>query len=137
METKPETTDERSEPIPPAATPPEAPTAESAVSRDWGYPAFAKDFPRHPELDELVAAFSRGDFQAVRERAPKLAASSEDDAVKRAAQTLRERVEPDPTSKLLFLFAAALLAFLTGWWITHDGAEGSSPKPTPAAKHAE
>ncbi|MCW5837132.1 MAG: hypothetical protein KIS78_32355 [Labilithrix sp.] len=104
----------------------------------WGYPRFAKEFPRHPELDALVAAFARGDYAAVREGAPRLAASTDDVDVARAARTLRERIEPDPTSRTLFLFAAALLVFLTAWWVAHDGPEGNaSPAPPKAAPKVE
>lgn len=88
---------------------------------DWGHPAFAKDFPPDPELARLVSAFARGDYRAVRDGAPALAARTEDPEVKRAAELLRERIEPDPSSKLLFVFAALLLAFLAGFWVTHDG----------------
>lgn len=91
------------------------------TSKDWGFPSFAKDFPEHDELARLVEAFARGDYLTVRNDAPKLAASTDDAAVKKAAETLRERIEPDPTSRLLFVFAALLLAFLTIWWVTHDG----------------
>ena len=113
-----------------AAPPPkEAPTPDANASASWGFPRFAKDFPRDPELDALVAAFARGDYAAVREGAPKLASRTTDEAVKRAAQTLRERIEPDPTSKALFLIAAALLLALTAWWVTHDGPEGNAPAP--------
>lgn len=105
--------------------------AEPPANPDWGFPSFAKEFPKHPELDRLVEAFSRGDYATVRIGAPKLAASTDDEAVKKAAQTLRTRIEPDPTSRILFLFAAALLAFLTIWWITHDGPQGDAA-PTKA-----
>jgi hypothetical protein len=97
-----------------------------AVESSWDYPAFAREFPRTPDLDELVAAFTRGDFRTVRERAPKLAASTTNERVKKAAMLLRERIEPDPTAKFLFVFAAALLVFLTCWWVAHDGPEGAS-----------
>ena len=137
------------------ATEPEAPPAKKAkkakveanatapdtnASTSWGFPRFAKDFPREPELDALVAAFARGDYATVREGAPKLAASTSDEAVKQAARTLRERIEPDPTSKALLLIAAALLVVLTAWWVAHDGPEGSSssaPKITPKAQHVD
>lgn len=102
-----------------------------APKDDWGFPRFAQDFPRHPDLDRLVEAFSRGDYATVRLGAPKLAASTDDDAVKKAAQTLRARIEPDPSSRLLFVFAALLLACLTGWWIAHDGPQGDAA-PTKA-----
>ena len=120
-------------------------TASRNARRDdmqtaWGFPAFARDFPSHPELDALVAAFSRGDYAKVREGAPKLVESTTDEAVRKAAGILRERIEPDPASKLLFLFAAALLVFLSAWWVAHDGAdEGAtaSPKLAPKTEHAD
>lgn len=95
----------------------------------WGRPAFARDFPEDEELTRLVLAFTRGDYAAVREGAPRLAERSEDEAVKAAARTLRERIEPDPSAKLLFVFAFALLAFLSGWWVTHSGPEGNGTPP--------
>lgn len=112
---------------------------DTNASASWGFPRFAKDFPRHPELDALVAAFARGDYATVREGAPKLAESASDDGVKRAARTLRERIEPDPTSKMLFLIAAALLVLLTAWWIAHDGPpEGTTaPAPKPKVEHID
>lgn len=103
----------------------------SGDEKRWGDPSFAKDFPADPELQRLVEAFARGDYATVRADAPKLATSSEDDAVKQAAQMLRQRIEPDPTSRLLFLFAGLLLAFLTVWWVTHDGPEGGRTPPAP------
>lgn len=102
-------------------------------STSWGFPSFAKDFPRHPELDTLVDAFARGDYATVRRDAPKLAASTSDPAIRDAATLLRTRLEPDPTSKILFALAAGLLVFLTIWWVMHDGPEGGQPaqKSTP------
>lgn len=96
---------------------------------DWGTPAFAKDFPRDPALDALVVAFARGDYRTVRDEAPRLAATTTDAEVKRAAELLRERIEPDPTSRLLFVLAAVLLGFLALWWVTHDGPEGDGVPP--------
>jgi len=110
------------------------------VRASWGFPRFAKDFPHHPELDALVAAFTRGDYATVREGAPKLAAETDDDEVKHAARILRERIEPDPTSKKLFLITAALLVFLTAWWIAHDGPEGNAAPPAklvPKVEHVD
>lgn len=113
----------------PARTSAGAEPDAAAVEESWGFPAFARDFPRDPELDALVAAFARGDYRAVRERAPTLAAAATDERVRRACETLRARIEPDPASKLLLVFAAALLAFLTYWWVSHDGPEGAPPMP--------
>ena len=102
----------------------------SVTERSWGFPAFAKDFPRHPKLDELVAAFERGDYAAVRVGASKLAASEDEDApVRDAARLLRERIEPDPSSKALFWITAAVLVVLSAWWVTHSGPEGGLHRP--------
>ena len=132
--------DETNEGGAPASSAEEAPVAAAgaAAQASWGFPQFARSFPSHPELDALVAAYARGDYATVRERAPALAASADDDAVKRAARTLRERIEPDPTSKTIFLLAAALLVFLTAWWVAHDGPEGNgNPPPAPIAPKVE
>ncbi len=108
---------------------------EADKTKSWGFPRFAKDFPRNAELDALVAAFAAGDYATVRARAPKLASETNDDAVRQAARMLRERIEPDPTAKTLFLVTAALLAFLSAWWVTHDGPTGgAAPSSTSAPK---
>lgn len=104
--------------------------AFAALRASWGFPAFAKRFPRDPALDALVAAFARGDYAAVREGAPKLASTTTSASVREAAETLRARIEPDPTSKILLLVAAALLAFLTLWWVAHDGPDADRSAPT-------
>ena len=100
-----------------------------AVRTSWGFPAFAREFPRDPDLDVLVAAFARGDHAAVRTGAPALAAKTESAEVKRAAELLRARIEPDPTSRIFFALTAALLIFLMAWWATHDGPESHAPAP--------
>jgi hypothetical protein len=75
-------------------------------------PNFVLDFPKDAELDRLVRAFELGNYAFVREHAPKLAASSMDDAVKRAAGELLRRIEPDPLVKILFAMSVALLVFM-------------------------
>lgn len=102
-----------------------------APDRDWGFPAFAADFPAHPELDALVKAFAKGDYAAVRERAPKLAAEADEESVKEAAKLLRARIEPDPTARVFFGLTAALLVFLSIYWMTHDGKTHENPKEPP------
>lgn len=104
-------------------------TDEHERQTSWGFPAFAKDFPRHPKLDALVAAFERGDYATVRAGASKLAAEDEDEAVRNAARLLSERIHPDPSAKALFWIAAAVLVVLTGFWVTHSGPEGGPHRP--------
>jgi hypothetical protein len=94
---------------------------DDAARASPGFPRFAEAFPRDPDLDALVAAFARGDYASVRTKAPELAGRTKDAEVARAAKELRARVEADPAARLLFAFTAALLAFLTVWWVAHDG----------------
>jgi hypothetical protein len=85
-----------------------------------GYPSFAREFPRDAALDRLVDAFAQGNYALVRADAPALAADADaSDEVRAAASTLLEQLRPDPGAKVLFLLAAALLVFLSGWWIAH------------------
>lgn len=118
---------------------PAAPTlktdAFSKLRASWGFPGFARDFPNDPELASLVEAFAAGDYATVRTGAPALAASTTDEHVKRAAELLRARIEPDPTARIFFALTAALLVFLMAWWVTHDGPaphgpQGVQPAPT-------
>ena len=121
-----------------APPPPPAPEPAKAEERSWGFPSFARDFPRDAELDALVAKYADGDYLAVREGAPRLAAKDDvSDGVKKAALLLRARVEPDRTARTFFALAAALLAFLTLWWATHDGPEHRGTIPPPPAPAVE
>jgi hypothetical protein len=106
--------------------------SDDAERRSWGFPRFARGFPRNAELDALVTAFAAGDYAAVREGAPRLAERTDDEDVRRAARLLRARTEPDPAAKILFLVAAALLVFLSAWWVAHDGPP-TKTMPAPAA----
>lgn len=129
-------------PDPSANSEPDAPRAPDAFEKlraSWGFPAFARDFPNDPELATLVAAFAAGDHAAVRAGAPALAAKTEDPEVKRAAELLRARIEPDPTARIFFALTAALLVFLLVWWVSHDGKQhAQSPvKMTPAMEPAK
>ncbi len=129
------------------SSPPEDPVAASGdadpLEKDafakmrgtWGFPAFAKDFPNDEDLAALVASFADGDYAAVRAGAPALAARTEDPEVKRAAELLRARIEPDPSARLFFGLTAALLVFLFVFWVYHDGPQHHAPappKPPPA-----
>jgi hypothetical protein len=111
---------------PSSEAPPEAPQkerpkkkkrrAKSAARNDLDAqgmqrPAFVLDFPEDPELDTLVRAFEAGNFALVRERAPRLAESSDRPEVKAAARELARRIEPDPLVK--FLLGVAIALFVT------------------------
>lgn len=93
-------------------------------------PAFARDFPADPELEELTDAFESGDYRRVREEGRALASRAEG-AVKEAALELVRRTAPDPLAKWLFLLAATLMASLFGYWVAHDGPDPNAPKPPP------
>ncbi len=94
---------------------------EKTGGKDDGRPAFTREFPRDPELDALVATFTAGDFGRLRSEAARVIASSQDDAVKRAAESLVTRTKPDPMAALLVGVTAVLLLALSAWWMTHDG----------------
>lgn len=114
--TGPDASDAEAEEKPSA---PEAPaTAEAPrepVASVEG-PVFVRSFPADPELDRLVAAFVAGDYGTVRAGAEKLAASTKDEAVRRAAKELRRRLDPDPLAKLLVVGAMILLAVLAAYY---------------------
>ena len=97
-------------------------------------PAFAKDFPRDPELDRLVALFELGNYAAVRTDAERLASTTKDGDVKKAARELLLRLKPDPLALYLVAIAAGLLVVLAGWYWTHphDAAPPPPPPPAPA-----
>ncbi len=84
-------------------------------------PAFLLKFPKNDELDRLVAAFERGDYNTVRSDAPALAEKSEDASVRDAALELRRRIDPDPLAKYLLWASMALLTFLVLWtYLGHE-----------------
>ncbi len=103
-------------------------------SDDWGYPRFAENFPEDDDLEKLVIAFAQGNYLAVREGVPALKDKPED--VTKAAKRLLAATQPDPTAKLLFAMTGLLLAFLTLWWITHDG-PADTPAPKPVIEHVK
>ena len=109
------------------------------ANADWGFPRFARDFPRDPELDRLVVAFTFGDYGAVRDGAPKLAKESGDEAVKKAAERLLEGTRPDRAVRILFALTGALLVFLTVWWLAHDhpDAEKNAPPAPPKIEYPD
>jgi hypothetical protein len=78
-------------------------------------PAFILDFPEDPELAPLIAAFEAGNYAYVRERAPRLAETSERADVKAAALELAQRIEPDPLVKFLLGVAIALFVVVVAY----------------------
>jgi hypothetical protein len=94
-------------------------------------PPFAAGYPRHAELDNLLAAFEAGDYATVREGAPRLAASTKNEEVRRAAIDLRKRIDPDLVSGALLLVALALALFLGAHYLRADHEHpGASPLPS-------
>lgn len=111
-------------PPPPAAEadPNGAPDGETKDALDAEgrcRPRFVLDFPKDPELLELVALFERGDFRSLRTRAPVLATKTADPAVQAACAELLRRVQPDPTVKLLLGLSFAFFCFLCAWAYLH------------------
>lgn len=78
-------------------------------------PAFMLEFPRDPELEELMLAFEMGNFAKVRAEAEPLAQRTTDEAVRRAARELRRRIDPDPLILLLLGLSIALFVFIAVW----------------------
>jgi hypothetical protein len=82
-------------------------------------PAFAKDFPQHPEIDRVLDLFERGNYARAREDARALVKSTDDDAVRAAAREILKRLDPEPAAIYLVAISALLLALLAGWYWTH------------------
>jgi len=108
---------------PASAAEPAAPTvpAEGSALNAEGRerPRFLLEFPNDPALQQLVAAFEAGNYQAVREGSTKLVASTEDPIVRAAARELARRIEPDPLMKYLLFVALGLFVFVV--WYTYQG----------------
>ncbi len=82
-------------------------------------PAFAKDFPQHPEIDRILDLFDRGNYALAREDARALVKSTDDDAVRAAAREILKRLDPEPAAIYLVAISALLLAILAGWYWMH------------------
>jgi hypothetical protein len=82
-------------------------------------PRFAKGFPSNRELDALLRAFAVGDYAHVRKEGRRLAAAAEDEEVKRAAEELVRRTNPDPLALGLLALTLLLLVVLSGYYWTH------------------
>jgi hypothetical protein len=87
------------------------------------------------ELDELEAAFARGDYRTVRARAAALLASSTDEAEKKRVRALVEKTTPHPLAKYMFLLAALLLLLLSSYWLSESKKPHDAPPPAPSATH--
>jgi hypothetical protein len=88
-----------------------------------GFPTFAKAFPDHPRLNELVRAFERGNYARVREGGRRLLEETKTEseaedlkAVRRATRELLRRIEPDPIAVYMLVGSILLLAFLAIWY---------------------
>jgi hypothetical protein len=73
------------------------------------------EFPHDPALEPLIEAFEAGNYARVREQAPALVKSGRDAEVRRAAEELLARIEPDPLVKLLLGVAFGLFLFVLVW----------------------
>jgi hypothetical protein len=112
------------------------------------FPKFAKTFPDHPAVNDLVEAFEQGNYARVREGAQRLleetkraekepregrgerargdalphpmpSSAEEREALRRAARDLLRRIEPDPLAVYMLVGSVVLLAFLSLWYWTH------------------
>jgi hypothetical protein len=98
-------------------------------------PAFAAGFPRVPAVEALLEAFQRGDYGYVRAEAARLANTSDDEAVRKAASELRARTGADPLAVGLLVLAAALLLAISSWWIVHG--HTAPPAPERGREHVQ
>lgn len=103
----------------PAQASDEAAVSEAPAPVEAYRPPFARNYPRDPDLDRLLAAFVAGNYALVREEAEDLAARADDPQVARAAHDLRRRIEADPMAVAMLGGAAFLLLFLVLWFYTH------------------
>lgn len=78
-------------------------------------PPFLESFPDSPELIPVVNAFLRGDYATVRRQAPRVAESTEDEAVREAALELGNRIRPDPLVRYVLAATGVLLLLLIVW----------------------
>jgi hypothetical protein len=98
---------------------PEKPTGPVLGPEGSERPTFVLDFPKDADLDRVVRAFEIGNYVFVREHAAKLAESASDEAVRRAAEELLRRIEPDPLVKILLGMSVALFLFMVFYAYSH------------------
>jgi hypothetical protein len=75
-------------------------------------PRFLLELPHDPALEPLIEAFEAGNYARVRVLAPELVKSANNPEVRRAAEELLARIEPDPRVVLLLGVAIALFLFV-------------------------
>jgi hypothetical protein len=97
------------------------PKGEADTSAASGRPPFALGYPDTPQIRRLLEAFSAGNFDFVRRESARLAGHSSDSREARAAQDLRRRLSPDPSSMLLWALGIALALFLFGYYVAEAG----------------
>jgi len=78
-------------------------------------PAFLLRFPEDPELEPVIAAFEAGNYGLVRQEALKLSELGQTPEVRRAADELLRRIDPDPLLKLFLGVAVALLLVIVAY----------------------
>lgn len=78
-------------------------------------PAFLLRFPEDPALEPVIAAFEAGNYAEVRKAAQKLSEEGATPEVRRAAEELLRRIEPDPLMKLFLVVAIALLLVVVAY----------------------
>ncbi|MET0411768.1 MAG: hypothetical protein ABW217_10765 [Polyangiaceae bacterium] len=78
-------------------------------------PRFLLELPHDPALEPVIEAFESGNYARVRVLAPELAKNTADPEVRRAAEELRARIEPDPLVLLLLAVAIGLFLFVVIW----------------------
>ena len=81
-------------------------------------PAFAREFPK--ETSAAVETFARGDFGTTRRLLVPLLAS-DDVAIRKAAEDLRERMKAPALAIFLFVLSGLLLLGLAGYWTVKRG----------------
>jgi hypothetical protein len=99
-----------------APKPPEAPAERPRLNAQGeDRPGFLLEFPHDPALEPLIEAFEAGNYARLRQQAPDVVKNAADPEVRRAAEELLERIEPDPLVKLLLAVAIALFLFVVAW----------------------
>ncbi|MFO7181125.1 MAG: hypothetical protein DIU78_020665 [Pseudomonadota bacterium] len=75
----------------------------------WERPRFLRRFPNDPELEPLIRAYELGRYAELRKAAPRVMESSASPEVRRAAEELLRRTEPDPLVKFFLAMTLVLV----------------------------